>query len=263
MITGDALPTTSELAPRVLVFDDNPAIAAQIEQDLIEAGFDVCSTAKISEVLEIAEDFRPDVGVFDIKIDVASSGPRDGIIAFAKVKTLLPFVEGIFVTAFSDVPEYVARAERYGATILPKPYDRLKLTENISTKFKVSRERRLDEWLKLAAQAEQKGVNPNQILDLITDIVSNYSLRYQAGGTDMVDADGVAAALAITDLVARNRDLLPSLIGLFGKEVQDLSQLMRAEGQREVWELAGKYEDGSAEISRELRKIAEDENGEQ
>lgn len=244
--------------PRVLVFDDNPAIAAKIERDVLDAGFEARMTADVSRIIPLAEEFRPDVGVLDIKIDYgsadpdASVDPSDGIVAFAKIRSLLPFVEAVFVTAFSDVEEYTARARRFEAVVLPKPYTKHDLAQSIRDKFAISRNRRLDEWLRLAEIAEGKGVNPDQVLDLMTDIVAAYNVS----GADQggIDSEGIAAALAITDIVARNRDLVPDLVRLFGADMPGLAKLLKRSPMIGAWETAKKFEEGAADLARDLRE---------
>ena len=58
----------------VLIVEDDILIALDVEQSLLEAGFDVCGVATFeAEALELAERLRPDMAVVDISL-----GPGDG-----------------------------------------------------------------------------------------------------------------------------------------------------------------------------------------
>jgi CheY-like chemotaxis protein len=92
---------------KVLIVEDKFLVAAQLEQQLQDAGYDVVSVAiSAGEALEIAEQKNPAVAIMHIRL----AGPTDGIEA--AVALLSRFgIPTIFATAHADAGTR-ARAER-------------------------------------------------------------------------------------------------------------------------------------------------------
>jgi len=67
---------SSEQRPRVLVVEDEAIVALEIEQNLQNAGFDVVGpAARVSEALELLEEFGCDAAVLDINLGTETSEP--------------------------------------------------------------------------------------------------------------------------------------------------------------------------------------------
>lgn len=68
--------------PRILLIEDNPAIAEMMEAALIEEGFRVVGIADTADrAVQLARLYHPDLAITDIRLP----GPRDGIQAALQI----------------------------------------------------------------------------------------------------------------------------------------------------------------------------------
>lgn len=98
---------------RVLIVEDDPLIALDVEQTLQAAGFEVCGVASSeAEALEMAARLHPELAIVDISLN-----PGDGR---AVARALNGSTAVLFATGQSDE---VADMRATGAlACLPKPY---------------------------------------------------------------------------------------------------------------------------------------------
>jgi PAS domain S-box-containing protein len=102
---------------RILVVEDEPELAAEVEQTLVELGYDVVGrAARGDEAIARAEQRRPDLVLMDIRL----RGDRDGIETAAEIRDRfrLPVV---FMSAHTDEAT-LGRARRsspYGYVVKP------------------------------------------------------------------------------------------------------------------------------------------------
>jgi two-component system, response regulator PdtaR len=103
---------------RLLIVEDDFLIAAQMEDALQEAGFEVAGIANSAEeALALAQQHRPGLVVMDIRLQ----GTRDGVDAALELFARL-HIRCVFATAHHD-PRVRARAEAAQPLAwLPKPY---------------------------------------------------------------------------------------------------------------------------------------------
>jgi DNA-binding response OmpR family regulator len=67
---------TSQLVSRILVIEDEPFIAADIEHTLTDAGFVIAgSAAKFTDALELAKSLDFDAAILDANLAGISAGP--------------------------------------------------------------------------------------------------------------------------------------------------------------------------------------------
>jgi len=100
---------------RVLIVEDDILIALDVEQSLLEAGFDVCGVASSeAEALELAERLRPDMAVVDITL-----GPGDGRVV-ARTLSGAYATKVLFATGQCDEVEGLKGTGAIAC--LPKPY---------------------------------------------------------------------------------------------------------------------------------------------
>lgn len=99
---------------RVLIVEDDPLIAMDVEQALRAAGYDVCGVASSEEgALLMAADTHPDLAVVDVKLD-----PGDGREVARKL------AERYHTTILMATAEDPATLDGIGASaLLPKPYN--------------------------------------------------------------------------------------------------------------------------------------------
>src|SRR5688572_30105489 len=83
---------------RILVVEDEPELAAEVDQTLVELGYDVVGrAARSDEAIQRTEEQRPDLLLMDIRL----RGKRDGIETAAEIRDRfrLPVV---FMSAHTD-----------------------------------------------------------------------------------------------------------------------------------------------------------------
>ena len=111
---------------RVLIAEDEALIRLDLREMLVEEGYDVCGEAGDGEsAVKLAEDLKPDLCIFDIKMPI-----MDGLAAAEKIATgrIAPVV---ILTAFSQ-RELVERARAAGAmAYLVKPFQKSDLVPAI------------------------------------------------------------------------------------------------------------------------------------
>src|SRR5215831_15569897 len=111
---------------RVLIAEDEALIRLDLREMLIEEGYDVCGEAGDGEAaVRLAEDLKPDLCIFDIKMPI-----MDGLAAAEKIaeSRLAPVV---ILTAFSQ-RDLVDRARAAGAmAYLVKPFQKSDLVPAI------------------------------------------------------------------------------------------------------------------------------------
>lgn len=128
--------------PRILIVEDEPIIAMELESRLSNFGYDSAgSVASGEEALEKIEQDRPDLVLMDIRL----KGKMDGIETADRIRSRQD-VPVIFLTAFSD-PKTLDRAKDTSPFgFLTKPINERELHANIEMALYKSRmERRLTE----------------------------------------------------------------------------------------------------------------------
>src|SRR3954447_24749337 len=104
---------------RVLIAEDEALIRLDLREMLVEEGYDVCGEAGDGETaVKLAEELRPDLCIFDIKMPI-----MDGLAAAEKIANewIAPVV---ILTAFSQ-RDLVERARAAGAmAYLVKPFQK-------------------------------------------------------------------------------------------------------------------------------------------
>ena len=90
---------------RVLVVEDEPAIALELRDMLLRLGHDVCGLAvDTAEAIGLASEHAPDLVLMDITLRRGD----DGITAAAAIKAAMP-VQVVFATAYGYDPAIRAR----------------------------------------------------------------------------------------------------------------------------------------------------------
>jgi DNA-binding NarL/FixJ family response regulator len=115
--------------------EDEYFVALDLEQRLLEAGFEVVGIAAMAEeALEIAATRKPELAIMDIRL----AGPRDGVDTAVQLLADLR-LPSIFATAHAD-PETKKRAEQAQPLgWLQKPYSTELLIEVVTAALERAR----------------------------------------------------------------------------------------------------------------------------
>src|SRR5579884_2811347 len=114
--------------PKILVVEDEPIVAADMEQTLTGLGYDVVgTTGRGSEALQLAEQNFPDLVLMDIQL----AGEMDGITAAAQIRQRF-HIPTVFVTANTS-ESTIARAKTAEPLgYLGKPFGANELNATVS-----------------------------------------------------------------------------------------------------------------------------------
>lgn len=119
--TGTARPM------RILLVEDDFIVAGELEQCLLDAGFDVIGPASSAEeAVRLALEFKPALVVMDIRL----VGPRDGIEAAIDIYRQAG-IRSIFATAHSDLHTMKRGEAANPLDWVQKPYNPLSLVRQI------------------------------------------------------------------------------------------------------------------------------------
>lgn len=119
------------MAIKVLIVEDNPITAQDIEEILIENGIQVVGTARsYQQAVAKANSLLPDILLVDIKLD----SNKDGIDA---VKTIYQtnFIPAVYLTANSDMEHAKKAFSTSPASFLSKPFNQKDLLNSIELAF--------------------------------------------------------------------------------------------------------------------------------
>jgi sigma-B regulation protein RsbU (phosphoserine phosphatase) len=105
---------------RILAVDDDPGVLHAVKR-ILGSQYELASTSSPIEALTLAEGFRPDLALLDIRMPV-----MDGFELMQKLRDEQPDVDIIFVTgSMSDPDAHLIRAIQQGAFyFIQKPFDR-------------------------------------------------------------------------------------------------------------------------------------------
>ena len=117
------------MAHRILIVEDEPLVALELQETLREAGFDVPATVNSADLVLVAvREHHPDLLVMDVRLHSF----LDGIDAVSRLRFISP-VPVIYLTAFST-PDVVRRGEATRpSAFLAKPVDPDVLVRTIRT----------------------------------------------------------------------------------------------------------------------------------
>jgi DNA-binding response OmpR family regulator len=123
------------VAPQVLIVEDEFLIALDVEQALIDAGFDVCGIATSEEeALAQAEAFHPTFAIVDINLS-----PGDGRVV---AKILHERHNTLVLFATSQCRDVKSLLRTRAVACLPKPYHARQIPLALNAVFELSKGRR-------------------------------------------------------------------------------------------------------------------------
>ncbi|AWW75069.1 response regulator [Erythrobacter sp. KY5] len=107
---------TSNLAPRILLAEDEEAMRTYLERALTKAGYEVTSVDRGTEALPLLED-----GEFDLLLSDIVMPEMDGIELAQRCAEVSPRTKVMFITGFAAVSLRASREQPH-AKVLSKPF---------------------------------------------------------------------------------------------------------------------------------------------
>ena len=113
--------------PRIVAIDDEADFISMLEDYFGLRGYEITTTSKAVEGIELISNNKPDVVILDLKMPGISGDEILGLL-----KSRQPQAKVIFITAFDDAGKTKARLLNAGAyAYLDKPIESLKQLEDI------------------------------------------------------------------------------------------------------------------------------------
>jgi DNA-binding NarL/FixJ family response regulator len=143
---------------RILLLEDEIIVALDLQEILDAAGYQTMVTHNHKDAMDVVKKFKPHLVICDINL---GNGPTG--IDFAKEsKSLLPKLEVIYVTAFSDqkMVESADLTNPYNYIVKPWNEEQIKVSVNMAFKYLVDKMKK-DSMIDCLSLSEYK------ILDLI------------------------------------------------------------------------------------------------
>jgi CheY-like chemotaxis protein len=112
---------------RILHVDDDPDIRLMIAASLQEFGYVVATAGTNAEALELAQQFKFDLSILDVRLPDGS-----GIELCQKIKQLQPHAPAVYYSAYASDEEQEAALSVAGDAYLKKPVSAEKLDQTIA-----------------------------------------------------------------------------------------------------------------------------------
>jgi len=142
-------------APRVLVVEDQPAVAKAL-QVLLEIHDIACATAASpAEALELVDREEFGAVVQDMNFGPSDTDGRAGLELFRRLRTIDPDLPVLALTAWASLETAVAMVKEGAADYLAKPWDDAKLITTVRNLIRL-RELQLDNQRLRATQARER-----------------------------------------------------------------------------------------------------------
>lgn len=145
----------SEAAPKVMLVDDDPAIATSVGELLREQGYNVRSVTDPRKAVEVFGEFQPDVVILDVLMPSV-----DGISLCLHLRRDSD-VPVLFLSAKGDAPDRVVGLRIGADDYMGKPFDNEELVARVGALLRRSRTERTD-----AAQAQRQMRFGRFVIDL-------------------------------------------------------------------------------------------------
>jgi two-component system OmpR family response regulator len=111
---------------RVLVVDDDRPVRSSLEVAFREQGYEVCALGQATEIEKVLDEFRPDIGVLDVRLP-------DGRDGFSTARTVRATsnIPIIFLTAADAVSDRLAGFDAGADDYLIKPFSMAELLARV------------------------------------------------------------------------------------------------------------------------------------
>ncbi len=144
---------------KILLLEDEIIVALDLQEILDAAGYITMVTHNVNEALEVVKKFKPHLVICDINL---GNGPS-GIDFMIEAKNLLPKLEVIYVTAFSDqkMVETAELTDPFNYIVKPWNEEQIKVSVNMAFHY-------LIEKMKKDSIVDCLSLSEYKILDLIS-----------------------------------------------------------------------------------------------
>lgn len=119
---------------KILIVDDDNAILTVLKMRLESLDYEVDVASSFNQALEVARGQSFDLALLDYKL-----GDGNGIDLMAELKTMIPELQAIILTAYGTIQNAVKAMEKGAFTYLTKPFDDDDLMQQISNCLEKSR----------------------------------------------------------------------------------------------------------------------------
>ena len=143
---------------KILLVEDEIIVALDLQEILESAGYLVTVTHNFQDAIEATKKYKPNLAICDINLGNGKTG-----IEFAiEAKLILPKLEVIYVTAFSDqkMVESADATDPFIYIVKPWNEEQIKVSVNMAFKY-------LSEKMKKDTLIESLSMSEYKILDLI------------------------------------------------------------------------------------------------
>jgi DNA-binding NarL/FixJ family response regulator len=143
---------------KILLLEDEIIVALDLQEILDAAGYLTMVTHNLNEALEVVKKFKPHLVICDINL---GNGPT-GIDFMVEAKGILPKLEVIYVTAFSDqkMVESAELTDPFNYIVKPWNEEQIKVSVNMAFHY-------LIEKMKKDSIVDCLSLSEYKILDLI------------------------------------------------------------------------------------------------
>jgi DNA-binding NarL/FixJ family response regulator len=144
---------------KILLLEDEIIVALDLQEILDAAGYLTMVTHNLNEALEVVKKFKPHLVICDINL---GNGPT-GIDFMVEAKGILPKLEVIYVTAFSDqkMVESAELTDPFNYIVKPWNEEQIKVSVNMAFHY-------LIEKMKKDSIVDCLSLSEYKILDLIS-----------------------------------------------------------------------------------------------
>ena len=144
---------------KILLLEDEIIVALDLQEILDAAGYITMVTHNVSEAMDVVKKFKPHLVICDINLGSGASG----IDFMVEAKNLLPKLEVIYVTAFSDqkMVETAELTDPFNYIVKPWNEEQIKVSVNMAFHY-------LIEKMKKDSIVDCLSLSEYKILDLIS-----------------------------------------------------------------------------------------------
>jgi|TARA_R110002050_G_scaffold280862_2_gene428019 DNA-binding response OmpR family regulator len=198
---------------KILIVEDEPIIALNLQEILFELGYEPCGIAnnRCKTLAILAKNIKPDL----ILMDIYLQGPTTGIELAKELKKTLPNVPVIFLTANSELATIREASETFAYGYLVKPYKKNTLFATIELA------------LKKASEDLQKNLDFESVQNINKTLEHKFSLE--------VEAKSRTIKLKYGYLFDKEKDVLyygNEVVKLTNKETEIIKALCKTPGQK-------------------------------
>jgi DNA-binding response OmpR family regulator len=112
---------------RILVLDDNQDILDVVNEVLSYENFDVHTTATSNNILQVAQDYNPDLVILDYLLNDGNGGEIcKRLKADAQLKHVPVIIFSAYINRDVDYPSFGCEA------VIPKPFDLTELVDKVT-----------------------------------------------------------------------------------------------------------------------------------